>query len=399
MKEAENQKTLTFVLLSLSFLGASLAFTIFPLLILPLEKSLNLSHSLAGLLYTIMFVASALGRFAESFGADYLGKDIFIRYSGFLIVIGATGFALAPSYWLICLSIFLMGLGNGLFLPAGFAAVSELYPEERGKYIGIYDSIFPLSALAAFGVTSIGGILGSWRFAVGLIGVYLSIVITLLYFVYTSSAQKGRFSGVQKFSPLGEIKLAVKKAKSCPVFLKMIILLIPVSIFAKGAVNFIPAYLVQARGLPQELANLLYIVFMGLIIPGKTLSGRALDRKGARWTFLFDIGFVLIGFAIFSQVAGLWALGLGIFLVAPARGGIYTTMHAYLLDNLPKESVNLLFGLFMVGLSVFGSIGPGLVGALIDNLGFRWSFLILIFIVLTTLPIVLSIKSSDGMSN
>ncbi|MEF8725566.1 MAG: MFS transporter [Candidatus Bipolaricaulota bacterium] len=161
MKEAENQKKLTFVLLSLSFLGASLAFTIFPLLILPLEKSLSISHSLAGLLYTIMFVASALGRFTESFGADYLGKDIFIRYPGFLIVVGAMGFALAPTYWLICLSIFLMGLGNGLFLPAGFAAVSELYPEERGKYIGIYDSIFPLSALAAFGVTSIGGCWGA----------------------------------------------------------------------------------------------------------------------------------------------------------------------------------------------------------------------------------------------
>ncbi|MEF8725565.1 MAG: hypothetical protein V5A83_01355 [Candidatus Bipolaricaulota bacterium] len=139
----------------------------------------------------------------------------------------------------------------------------------------------------------------------GLIGVYLSIVTSLLYFVYNSSTQKGRLPQAQKFSPAGQIKLAVKKARSCPIFLKMIILLIPVSIFAKGAVNFIPAYLVQARGLTQEVANLLYIVFMGLIIPGKTLSGGALDRKGARWTFLFDIGFVLIGFAIFSQVPGL----------------------------------------------------------------------------------------------
>ncbi|MFB6290473.1 MAG: sugar MFS transporter [Candidatus Bipolaricaulia bacterium] len=395
MKDTETSKTLTFTLISLSFLGVSLTFTIFPLLILPLEESLNLSHSLAGLVYTIMFIASAVGRFAESFGADQLGKDVFIYYSGYLIVLGAIIFSLAPTYWLIIMGALLMGLGNGLFIPAGFAAVSELFPDERGKYIGLYDSIFPLSALGAYGVTSIGALLGSWRFAVGILGLYLLVTTVTLYVIQGPPKRENKAASSGGFSPTGEIKSAFVKAKNCPVFLKMVALIVPVSIFAKGAVNFIPAYMVQARGLNQGIANLLYIVFMGLIIPGKMLSGRALDSKGARWTFLTVVGFILIGFTLFSQVPGLWALAIGIFVVAPARGGVYTAMHSHILDNLPEESVNLLYGLFMVSLSVFGSIGPGLVGALIDNVGFRWSFAVLLVVVLFTIPIILSVEKKE----
>lgn len=396
MKDTDPSRTLTFLLISLAFFGVSLAFTIFPLLILPLEESLNISHGLAGLLYTLMFIASAVGRFVESFGADQFGKEVFILYPGFLTVSGTVIFALGPAYWVICLGVLLMGLGNGLFIPAGFAAVSELFPEERGKFIGLYDSIFPLSALGAYGVTSIGAMIGGWRFAVGLVGIYLFLVTILLYLIYGPPEQIDGTPSDQNFSPIKEVREAVKKASECTVFLKMVILVIPASIFAKGAVNFIPAYLVQARGLPQGVANLFYILFMGLIIPGKMLSGRALDRKGARWTFLFVTGFILLGFAVFSQVPGLWALVLGIFVVAPARGGLYTTMHAHLLDNLPEDSVNLLYGLFMVSLSVFGSIGPGLVGTLIDNIGFRLSFAVLLLVVLSSLPIILSVKNPGG---
>lgn len=398
MKESKPSKALQFALISLSFLGVSLTFTIFPLLILPLEKSLHISHSLAGLIYTIMFIASALGRFTESFGADQFGKDVFIYYSGYLIVFGAMVFALAPAYWLLLLGALFMGLGNGLFIPAGFAAVSELFPDERGKFIGLYDSIFPLSALAAYVVTSIGAVLGSWRFSIGLLGLYLLVTTVMLYLVQGPPDRKKEVFSFNNFSPANQLKGAFVKARNCPVFIKMVILIIPVSIFAKGAVNFIPAYLVQARGLNQGIANLLYIVFMGLIIPGKMLSGRALDSRGARWTFLIVIGFILAGFTLFSQVPGFWALALGIFVVAPARGGIYTTMHSHLLNNLPRESVNLLYGLFMVSLSVFGSIGPGFVGALIDNVGFRWSFAVLLFVILFTLPIVLSIEKRDESS-
>lgn len=399
MLEKDNTKILSFFLLSLVFLGVALAFTIFPLLILPLEESLDISHGLAGLIYTIMFIASAGGRFLESFGADYFGREIFILYPGFISVLGAIGFALSPSYWLLCFWALLLGVGNGLFLPAGFAAVSDLFPEERGKFIGTYDAIFPLSALAAYGVTSAGTALGGWRFSVGLVGIYLLFVATILYLFYTPPKREKRRQSEKSFSPGEELKIAFSKAMDCSIFLKMVIMVVPISIFAKGAVNFIPAYAVQARGLNQGLGNFMYIVFMGLIIPGKLISGRALDRKGARWTFLLVVGFILFGFAIFSQVPGLWALALGVIVVAPARGGVYTVMHAHLLDNLPGESVNLLYGLYMVSLSVFGSIGPVLVGTLIDNIGFRWSFAILLLIVLFTLPLILSLKKPEELPN
>ncbi|MFW6013010.1 MAG: MFS transporter [Candidatus Bipolaricaulota bacterium] len=391
-------KIRNFVLLSFTFLGVSLSFTAFPLLVLPLEKSLDISHGLAGLLYTIMFIASAAARFVESFAADRYGKEGFLLHPGFLMAAGLLGFAFSPTYWLIAICICIAGLGNGFFIPAGFAAVSELFPKRRGKFIGIYDSIFPLSALAAYGIVTLSDPLGGWRYAVGLIGVYLFLVSTALYFGYSSPERVVQSAESRFSSPLDYLRLVFERAKNSPVFWKIVVLSIPVSIFAKGAVNFIPAYLVQGRGLSEGLASVMYMVFMGLIIAGKLLSGGMLDRKGARWTFLVDMGLVLLGLFLFSQVPGLLALTLGVLILAPARGGVYTVMHTHLLDSLPPESVNLLYGLFMVSLSVFGSIGPGLVGALIDTLGFRWTFVVLLFVVLSTLPLILNLKSSDTES-
>ncbi|MBS3792745.1 MFS transporter [Candidatus Bipolaricaulota bacterium] len=396
MKDTETSKILSFFLLALVFFGASLIITSFPLITLPLERTLNISHSLAGLLYTILLSANALGKFVESFAADHYGRELFVLYPGFLMVLGMIGFALSPSYWSVSLFIFLAGLGQGLFIPAGFAAVSDLFPDQRGKYVGLYDAIFPLSALGAYGMVRISNLLGGWRYTVGMIGVFLFVSSTVFYFLYQSPDRRGEANTEETFSPSRKMARALREAKSCPVFLQMVTLIIPVSIFALGIQNFIPAYVVEGRGLTEGFGNIVYIVFMGLAVVGKTLSGRVVDRKGFRWTFVFLVGVVFLGLTIFSQVAGLWALALGVFLIGPPRGGLYTVMHANLLDSAPAESVDLLYGLFTVSLTVFGGIGPSLLGTLIDNIGFRLSFVVFLFVILTTIPVVFHVGSSNS---
>ena len=396
MKDKEASKILSFSLLALVFFGASLIITSFPLLTLPLKKSLNISHSLAGALYTILLASNALGKFIESFAADHYGRELFVLYPGFIMVLGMFGFALSPTYWMISTFLFLAGLGQGLFIPAGFAAVSDLFPNQRGKYVGLYDAIFPLSALGAFGMVRISNLLGGWRYTVGMIGVFLFVASTVFYFLYQSPDRRGKTNTEESFSPSRKVARALREAKNCPVFLQMITLVIPVSVFTLGIQNFIPAYLVEGRGFTEGFGNIAYIVFMALAVVGKTLSGRVVDRKGFRWTFIFQVGFVLLGLILFSQVPGLWALALGVFLIAPPRGGLYAVMHANLLDSAPAESVDLLYGLFAVSLTVFGAVGPSLLGTLIDNIGFRLSFVVFLFVILTTLPVIFYVGSSES---
>lgn len=396
MKEKDTPNLLTFILLCMLFLGVTLTYTIFPLLILPIKEDLNIPNSRVGLLYTLMFVTSAAGKFGESFGADWYGKQGFILYSGFLISVGMAGFALSPTYWLICFSVLLVGLGNGLFTPAGYAIVSELYPKQKGKFLGLYQSVFSISALGAYATVTVGSLLGSWRYAVGLVGIYLFIVSTLLYLFY--SPQKRVDKSVQRktSSLFQQMNLAFKKAKNSPVFLKMIMLIIPVSISIKGVESFLPVYLVRIRGLSQGFANLLYMFFMGLILPGKVLFGAAIDRKGFHRTFLFGIGFFLLGLLLFSQIPGFVALVLGLFIVAPPRGGVTTVILTNILGNVSPESADLLNGLYLAGKGVCGSIGPVLVGTLIDSIGFRWSFMALFFFALSTLPVMFHVNNSEN---
>ncbi|MFB6214973.1 MAG: hypothetical protein ABEI54_03800 [Candidatus Bipolaricaulia bacterium] len=114
MKDTETQKMLSFSLLALVFFGASLIITAFPLLTLPLERTLNISHSLAGLLYTILLAANALGKFVESFAADHYGRELFVLYPGFLMVLGMIDFAFSP--------------GAGFFHSRGICSRFEPFP-------------------------------------------------------------------------------------------------------------------------------------------------------------------------------------------------------------------------------------------------------------------------------
>ena len=399
MRETDTVQYLSFSLLALVFFGASLIITSFPLLTLPLERTLKISHSLGGLLYTILLSANALGKFVESFAADHYDRELFVLYPGFLMVLGMVGFALSSSYWSISLFIFLAGLGQGLFFPAGFAAVSDLFPNQRGKYVGLYDAIFPLSALGAYGMVRLSNLLGGWRFTVGMIGAFLFVTSTVLYFLYQSPGRRGEYNTEESFSPSRKIARTLREAKNCPVFLQMVTLIIPVSIFALGIQNFIPAYVVESKGLTEGFGNIVYIVFMALAVVGKTLSGGVVDRKGFHWTFLFLVLFAFLGLILFSQVTGLWALALGIFLIGPPRGGLYTVMHANLLDSASAESVDLLYGLFSVSMTAFGAIGPSLLGTLIDNIGFRLSFVVFLFVILTTLPVIFYVGSSESLAS
>lgn len=395
------EKTKLFVLLALIFFGAALSFTFLPLLLIPLREDLSISNSLAGLLYTVLLVGSGLARFLGGGLASRFGKIALIRSACLLMALGAGFLALAPSYGLALPAALLLGIGNGLYVPNSFSLVSDLFPEKRGRMIGLYDSIFPFSALGAFGMERLSSFTGDWRYGMGSLALYMIVLLTALLFYRLwgrpALLPEQIFSGRREdasFSIRGEAKRVLDAVKNSPSFLRIFLLVIPVGVFSFGFLHSLPSFLVEARGLSQAGAGLVYFIYMGLNIPGKNLAGHLIESRGAKVPLLLSFGLAIAGTLLVVSLPQLLPLFLGLFLIAPARGGIFTIMHTHLLGNLPEDTVDLLYGFFMVMVTITGAIGPALMGLIIDYGGFIPGLLFLAGVLISGLPLTLRIGKS-----
>lgn len=369
-------------------MGSSLTITVLPLILLNIESDFSISHGLAGALVTILMTASGVGRFFEGIIVDRNGKVPAILMSGSLFVIGTAGLGFSVNYLMACLFIFIIGLGNGLYSPVGFSLVSHIFSDHRGKMVGFYDSIFPLSALVAYAAKGFGNYLGDWRFSIFLIGAIVLISFSTLL-TYTRSRIPAYLKPFteKKLSIYDYIKRVKYEVTHSAVFIHITILIIPVSIVINGLMHFLPSYLVQSRGLTGNFAGVLYMLFMGVSVLGKVSSGWFVDEYSTRSSLLIYAAIGVIGLALLTLSPTFVILILGIVVLAPSRGGVFTLMHAHLLGKLPDSSRDLLYGFFMVMLMTAGSAGPLMVGLLIDSFNFFVAFLALTVIFMLSLPI------------
>ncbi len=368
----------SFILLSAGFLSSSLIITGLPLILLNIESDFSISHGLAGVMITILLLGSALGRFLEGILVDRKGKVPSIVTSGTLFVVGSVGLSLSVSYPMACAFVFFLGLANGFYNPLGFSLVSHIFSDYRGKMVGLYDSVFPLSALAAYGVKSFGMYLGGWRYMILIIGSFVLVSFSsLLAYTTRKIPEYLKPFGQQEWTLIEYTRRVKYEVTHSSVFLHIIILIIPASAAVNGLMHFFPSYLIQGRGLASGLAGLLYMLFMGISIFGKQGSGWMLDERGARSSLLITSLVGVAGLALLTLSPTYALLLLGIVILAPARGGVFTLMHAHLLGELPDSSRDLLYGFYMVIMMVAGSAGPLMVGLVVDSFGFHAAFLVL----------------------
>jgi EmrB/QacA subfamily drug resistance transporter len=82
------------------------------------------------------------------------GKQTFIAYT-VLFIVGSVLCAISPNiYWLIASRI-IQALGAAGFMPCASGIVSDEFPEEWPKYIGLFSSVFPIGMI-------IGPNIGGW---------------------------------------------------------------------------------------------------------------------------------------------------------------------------------------------------------------------------------------------
>jgi len=148
-------RSLAFVNISLGILMAALDVTMVAVAFPHLTRDMDTNILWSGWTLSIYSLAMTMvmplaGKLSDSLGHKRIFLFSMVLFTGSSALCG-----LAPNIYVLIFLRFFQGIGGGSFLPSATGIVSELFPENRQRYIGLLSSVFPIGGV-------IGPNLGGW---------------------------------------------------------------------------------------------------------------------------------------------------------------------------------------------------------------------------------------------
>jgi len=344
-----------------------------------LQTHLNLQHVHIGMLNSVFF----MGAFFFSIPMGYLVDRIGVRWSIILgqLILGLSIclVSLAHSYYIICVYLFLAGIGHAAINPAtGRAVVDWFTPKSRATAMGMKQTGLPVgAALAAATLPTLALTIG-WRVALVVAGFFSLFSVFLCFIFYKEPITNKHFDKIQSTN-IQSLILMFKNKNLMLLSGSMIIFVSLQSsletylvLFCKDSLKFS----VVASG------YLLSICYIGGIV-GRLGWGPVSDLffRGKRKQVLMIIGttsFLLcLTFIFLSFNLSAWLLGFIIFIFGACAigwNGIYLTLAAELVAR-GQEGKAIGTSLTIVFSGIF--LGPPFFGYIIDkthSYDIAWAF-------------------------
>lgn len=324
-----------------------------PPLLPMIQAELGINSSEAGLLMTSLLLPYALIQVPAGYLGDRFGRKRLLVLSIIGYSLSSALIVFAREYWELLAVRALYGIFSGLYYAPATALISEVYRERKGSALGVFMVGPPIgTGIAPLIVVPIALSL-EWRYAfLVLSAMSLTVGIALA------------------FAVKGEVSRASRAEFSIPgnVFFLSVANFIVLTAFF-GLLTFLVSFLVNS-GLSIERASLFFSLLSVVGIAGSILGGGVYDRIGKK-----SIALVFILNAVLTLVLALTAspwviipLGLTFYSVGPI-------VTAYTSEKATNENLGSVMG-FVNMVGFFGAtVGPYLVGLLIDGVGYKNAFL------------------------
>lgn len=365
---------------------------VFPVLFPAIRADLEIGLSTLGVLYTLLWVAYAVGQFPGGIVADRFGDRNTLVVSTAVTAVTVLGVGLAANAFLLAVGMILFGLATALYGPVRFTVLSGIYDEYEGTAIGITQAAGQLgNALLPVGANAVAAYL-TWQ--AGLLCVlplFAVVTVGLWLVVPTRSAESSSAVDDLSTETLRYVLRHVTDRR--PLALAGVL---AITMFVlQGMSGFYPTYLADVKGLSSGNAALLYGIFFSSAVVVQPIAGSLGDVLSKRWTLLVGFGPLSVGLLLVPFASGRYQLTavtllLGsIFFVTPVAIPM-------LMATLPADIEGTGLGLLRTGYFLFGATGTTVVGVLADRGSFDESFLVLTALLLVAVLLVAVLPDPDG---
>jgi len=348
--------------------------TALPVPLLPfIRKDFGLDYTQSSLVITAFALAYGIGQLPAGWLADRIGPRI-------LITIGICGVALvgvlvgfSQTYIMMLVFLVLMGVAGGGYHPAAAPLISaSVEPEKRGRALGIHviggaGSYFLVPIIAAAIAVAWG-----WR------GAFIGLAIPTAAFGIIFYVLLGRRAGTSQVQQV--ITGHRDETSPAPGHLRRLVAFMILSVFTSGVVMsvipFVPLYIVDHFGVSEQTAaSYLAIIFSAGFWAGP-LGGYLSDRLGR--VSLILVACLIVGFVIYLLNLAPYGLGIGALLLILGTA-LYIRMpvsESYIMGQTAERHRSTIYGIYYFSMQEAGAVFAPVLGILIDNFGFHFSFTI-----------------------
>ncbi|WP_191556844.1 MFS transporter [Metabacillus idriensis] len=331
-----------------------------------LEKTMGLTFTQLGFIaFTLNMVSSVLqpvvGWYTDKRPMPY-ALPIGLTSS----LAGIVGLSFAPSFSLILLSVFFIGLGSAVFHPEGSRVAYLAAGERRGLAQSIYQVGGNTGSSSAPLITAL--ILVPFG-QFGAIWFTIAAALAVMFLIYIANWYTLKLSAIRKEEKKnGKIKKEVKLTKDIYSALAVIVFLVFARSWYGSAIsNFYTFYVIEKYHLSIAQSQVYIFIFLVMGALGTFAGGPLADRYGKRTIILYSL-LATAPFALILPFAGPIAAYPLIAAIGFILSSSFSVTVVYAQELIPGK-IGTMSGL-TVGLAFgMGAIGSVALGSLIDAFG------------------------------
>ncbi|ESP87060.1 MFS transporter [Candidatus Halobonum tyrrellensis] len=327
-------------------------------------EGLAITPSEAGVGVTAMAALSAACRYPGGRAADRLSRKTVVAAALCALVSGFALLSTATAYATFLVGMAVVGVGAGLYVPAAFALLSDLYADRRGQAIGVNNAAVNLGGILASGLAVAVLAAAPWRAAFVPVVVGFLVVLPLFHRWNDEQYVVSRV----RLAPVSTVRRLVRRSR-----IRRTVLSAGLVMFVqRGSLAFLPLFLQTERGFSPPLAAAAYAGFYLVGVVTTPATGWVGDRIGHATVTLGATAVGCGGLLAVVLGEGATTAVVGVLAFAFGMASYWPGMNAYVLALFPDDSAGGDFGALGTVYLGVGSLGPTYVGFAAE----RWSYLV-----------------------
>jgi predicted MFS family arabinose efflux permease len=335
-----------------SFFAVGVTFFAVPPLVPQLTETFGLTHLQIGVLMgaiaiPAVFISISLGSAVDRWPARATGT---VGLS--VMAVGATAFALAPSYTALLTGRLVFGVGGLIVNLLMARLVTEAFRRhELSLAMGIFNSVYPTSMIVMFTVHPRLIDLIGWRGEL-LVLAGLALLAVPLHVCAVPAVFRGNDH---------ETDLAKNRGRVTPALARLAVAWALFFGVYAAVFTFAPDW---AGGGPDALLTVSLVAWTALIFA--PIVGVAIDRVGhpSRW---LSLSLALLGITLFGMSLGSIPAAPAMVLVGLSAGSALTSTSSLPGRLVPAANFGFAFGFITAFSNLATLIGPATTGAIKDN--------------------------------
>jgi FSR family fosmidomycin resistance protein-like MFS transporter len=344
-----------------------------------IKNSYQLSFSQIGLITLTFQMAASLFQPFVGLYTDKQPQPYSLATGMAFTLIGLITLSQASNFYLILVSVALIGTGSSIFHPEA----SRMAHAASGGRRGLAQSVFQLGGNAG---SSLGPLLAAWIIVphgqLSIVWFSLIALLAIVVLTYIGNWYKGYLQSLRDNFKAKSKTVSHNLSKRQVIFAIVILLVLIFSkyFYMASLTSYFTFYLIQKFQVPVQTSQIYLFVFLFSVAAGTLIGGPVGDKIGRKYVIWFSI-LGAAPFALLLPHVNLFWTGVLIVPIGIILASAFSAILVYAQELIPGK-VGLVSGLFFGFAFGMGGIGSALLGKLADTTSIAYVYQVCAFLPL-----------------